>query len=33
MPVHFVLGDMLPSWYDAAISIFSVAQKPKTVKM
>ena len=33
MSVHFVLGDMLPTWYDAAISLFSVAKKPKTVNM
>ena len=31
--LKFVLGDVLPTYYDAAISIFSVAVKPSTTKM
>ena len=31
--VKFILGDVLPTYYDAAISIFSVASKPGTAKM
>ena len=31
--VIFVLGDVLPTYYDAAISIFSVATKPGSKKM
>ena len=31
--VKFVLGDLLPTYYDVAISIFSVASKPGTAKM
>ena len=31
--LKFVLGDVLPTYYDAAISIFSVAVKPSTPKM
>ena len=31
--IKFVLGDVLPTFYDVAISIFSVASKPATSKM
>ena len=31
--LHFILGDKLPTIYDAAISIFSVATQPDTNKM
>ena len=31
--VHFILGDELPTVYDAAISLFSVATQPETNKM
>ena len=31
--VHFILGDKLPTVYDAAISLFSVATQPETNKM
>ena len=31
--VAFVLGDKLPTYYDAAISIYIVATKPKSKKM
>ena len=31
--VFFVLGDKLPTYYDAAISIYIVATKPKSKKM
>ena len=31
--VKFILGDVLPTYYDAAISIFSVASKPGTAKI
>ena len=24
----FILGDMLPTWYDAAVSLFTIATKP-----
>ena len=29
----FVLGDKLPTYYNAAISIFQVASKPRSKKM
>ena len=29
----FILGDKLPTYYDAAIAIYSVATKPKSKKM
>ena len=29
----FTFGDMLPTWYDAAISFFAVAAKPQYGKM
>ena len=29
----FILGDKLPTYYDAAISIYQVSQSPKTHKM
>ena len=31
--IIFVLGDVLPTYYDVAISIFSVATKPNSAKM
>ena len=31
--LKFVLGDKLPTYYEAAISIFSVAAKPSSSKM
>ena len=31
--IIFVLGDKLPKYYDAAIAIFTIAQKPKSDKM
>ena len=31
--IIFVLGDILPTYYDVAISIFSVATKPNSAKM
>ena len=31
--IIFVLGDKLPRYYDAAIAIFTIAQKPKSDKM
>ena len=31
--VIFVLGDKLPTIYDAALGIYSVAQGPNTLKM
>ena len=31
--VVFVLGEKLPTYYDAAISIYMVATKPKSKKM
>ena len=31
--IIFILGDELPTYYDAVISIFHVAQGPKTRKM
>ena len=31
--IKFVLGDKLPTYYEAAISIFSVASKPSTPNM
>jgi len=31
--VVFILGDMLPTWNDAAISLFNFATKPKSAKM
>ena len=31
--VHFILADKLPTVYDAAISLFSVANQPETNKM
>ena len=31
--IVFVLGDKLPTYYDAAISIYMVATKPKSKKM
>ena len=31
--LKFLLGDVLPTYYEAAISIFSVAVKPSTSKM
>ena len=31
--VKFILGDTLPTYYDAAISIFSSASKPNSAKM
>ena len=31
--VHFILGGKLPTVYDAAISLFSVATQPETNKM
>ena len=31
--IVFVLGDKLPTIYDAAIAIYSVVQGPKTQKM
>ena len=31
--LHFILGDKLPTVYDAAISIFSVATQSETNKM
>ena len=31
--LKFVLGDVLPTYYEAAIAIFSVAVKPSTPKM
>ena len=33
MSIVFILGDKLPTWNDAALAIFSIAKKPKTVKM
>ena len=29
----FILGDMLPTWYDAAIFLFATAAKPRSGKM
>jgi len=31
--LYFVLGDKLPTTYDAVISIYSVATQPETSKM
>ena len=31
--IQFVLGDKLPTYYEAAISIFNVASKPSSPKM
>ena len=31
--IVFVLGDKLPTYYDAAMSIYMVATKPKSKKM
>ena len=31
--IIFALGDKLPRYYDAAIAIFTIAQKPKSDKM
>ena len=31
--VHFILGDKLPTAYDAGISLFSVAIQPETNKI
>ena len=31
--VIFILGDVLPTYYDVAISLFSVATKPGSAKM
>ena len=31
--IKFVLGDILPTYYEVAISIFSIANTPATSKM
>ena len=30
--VMFILGDVLPTYYDAAISLFSIATKPAVLR-